>query len=139
MYRPISASLILVVAALVVGCGDGNDPVDPDPVTPVQVTETNTGTLTVNGAVTHTFIAQQTGGVSVTLDSLSTTDAVVGLSLGTWNGTSQSCQTIIASDVAGQGRRIDGTATSTGIFCARVYDVGKLTGSVDYKISITHY
>jgi hypothetical protein len=80
---------------------------------------------------------QQTGGVSTTLSAVSPEGTTIGLSLGTWNG--QTCQIILANDNAVQGNSVVGSATSTGTFCARVYDVGKLTGLTDYEISVTHF
>ena len=65
----------------------------PDAPTAPTVTETFTGTLTVNGATTHPFpIDAIVGGtVTATLKTIAPDgDSVVGLSLGTWNGST--CQ-----------------------------------------------
>ncbi len=90
----------------------------------------NTNTLVTNNIATA-------GTVTATLSSLSVNGAVVGLSLGTWNGTS--CQIIIANDSAAVGGTATGAAQTTGNFCARVYDVGKLTAPTDYVITVQHY
>jgi hypothetical protein len=102
------------------------------------VTEVFTGTVTINGANTVPFQVQQTGSVTATLTTLSDTTAVVGLSLGTYNAVG-ACQIIITNDAAMQGAVVTGTATSTGSFCARVFDAGKLTAPVDYQVSVTHF
>ena len=136
MVRFASTALTLAAAVLLAGCSDdsSNTPTAP---TPVAVTETFDGSLNPNGGITHPFAVQQTGSVTATLSVVAPEGTVIGLSLGTWNG--QTCQIILANDNAVQGNSIVGTATSTGSFCARVYDVGKLTGSADYEISVTHF
>ncbi len=136
MSRSISVTFTLLAAALAVACNNNNT-TSPTAPTPVSVTESFSGTLTVNGATTFPFTVQQTGAVSATLNTLSTDGAVVGLSLGTWNGAA--CQIIIANDNAAQGITVNGTAASTGNFCTRVYDVGKIAAPVDFTITVTHY
>jgi len=54
--------------------------------------------------------------------------AVIGVSLGTWNGTS--CQVILANDAATVGTGLLGTVSGVGTLCLRVYDAnGVLTTS----------
>lgn len=128
----------MFAATLVLGgCGDDSTTDIPTGPTPVAVTETFSGTLNPNGGLTHPFAVQQTGSVSATLSTVSPEGTTIGLSLGTWNG--QTCQIILANDNAVQGNSVVGSATSTGTFCARVYDVGKLAGLTDYEISVTHF
>ena len=56
---------------------------------------------------------------------------------GTWNGVT--CQIVIANDNATSGASATGNATATGNYCVRVYDVGKLTQSVGYQVTVTHF
>jgi hypothetical protein len=73
----------------------------------------------------------------VTLSALNPDNTrTVGLSLGTWNG--ESCQTVIARDTTVVGNSIVGTASASGSFCIRVYDVGKLAESTSYDVQVTH-
>jgi hypothetical protein len=137
MVRLLSATLTVAAALILGGCGDDSTTNTPTGPTAVAVTETFSGTLNPNGGITHPFAVQQTGGVSTTLSAVSPEGTTIGLSLGTWNG--QTCQIILANDNAVQGNSVVGSATSTGTFCARVYDVGKLTGLTDYEISVTHF
>lgn len=137
MVRLSSTALTLAAALLLAGCGDDSESNTPTAPTPVAVTESFTGSLNPNGGITHPFAVQQTGSVTATLSAVSPEGTTIGLSLGTWNG--QSCQIILANDNAAQGMSVVGTATSTGSFCARVYDVGKLPGLTDYELSVTHY
>ena len=137
MVRLFPTILTLAATLVLAGCGDDSTTNTPTGPTPVAVTETFSGTLNPNGGITHSFVVQQAGNVTATLTIVTPEGMTIGLSLGTWNG--QACQIILANDNAVQGNTVVGSATSTGSFCARVYDVGKLTGLTDYELSVTHY
>lgn len=128
---------MLPLALLAGGCGGLIDelPTTPDPVI---VTETFTGTLTVNGAQTHQFFTSATGAVTATLTSLGETPpGKIGFSLGTSSGSS--CSILIANDQAVVGSVVSGTVSSLGgALCVRVHDVGALTGPVDYTFTVAH-
>ena len=138
MYRPTSfAVLPLVLAGLLAAGCDDPAPVTGPTETTATITETFSGTVTVNGAVTNPFSVTRAGELSARLVSLSVADATIGLSLGTWNG--QVCQIILANDNASMAiSSVTGTA-SAGAFCVRLYDVGKLTGPVDFEVTVTHF
>jgi hypothetical protein len=133
MLRLLACSM----AAVAAGCsGDINNiPTTPDPVI---VTETFTGTLTVNGAVTHNVFTAATGTVSATLTSLGDNPpAKVGFSMGTLAGAT--CAVVLHNDAAIVTSNIIGTVTSLGgSVCVRVHDVGALTEPVSYTFTVTH-
>jgi photosystem II stability/assembly factor-like uncharacterized protein len=52
----------VLVAALCAGC-DSEPAAAPTPEAPVEISEPLTGTLTINGAVTHPFVVQRAGTV----------------------------------------------------------------------------
>lgn len=112
-------------------------PTTPDPV---RVTEKFTGTLTINGAASHTFFTSATGSVLATLTSLGENPpATVGFSLGTSTGPTCSIGTGLAVDKAVVGTVITGTVSSlAGTLCVRIYDVGSLTQAVPYEITVEH-
>lgn len=102
------------------------------------ITETFSGTISKNGAATFNFAATAAGTVTATLKSISPdTAAVMGLSLGTWNGTA--CQAVIANDAATQFITVTGATSAAGNLCVRAYDVGKLTASQTIELTITHF
>ena len=137
MYRPIPLLALILAASLCAACGDDDTPTTPTPDTPTELTETFSGTLTVNGAATHPFVVQRAGNVTAALSSLSPDSAaVISLALGTWNG--QSCQIIIANDAATTNSIAVGTA-SAGNFCVRLSDVGRLTAPTDYSVTVRHF
>ena len=104
--------------------------------TTITVTDTFSGTLSRNGASSYAFSVSAAGTVIATLTSVAESTTVVGLSLGTWNGSS--CSIVLSNDQAIQGTTIFGSVTAIGTLCARVYDVGKVGSPLDYQISVTH-
>ena len=129
--------LVLSMAAVAVGCSGeiDNIPTTPDPVI---VTETFSGTLTVNGAVTHNVFTGATGTVSATLTSLGDNPPEkVGFSMGTLAGAT--CAVVLHNDAAVVTSNIVGTLTSlAGSICVRIHDVGALTAPVSYTFTVTH-
>lgn len=136
MRRTFCGTVLLIGALLAAGCD--NDPDTPDtPTAPDPVTDTFTGSINVNGATTHTFNVTLGGVVTATLTAV-TPDATiqVGFGLGTWNGTS--CQLILTKDDALQGNAVTGVTSGAGTLCTRIYDVGRMTESLGYTITIVH-
>lgn len=131
--RLLLATLLAVSAA---ACSD--DPITaPTPGPPV--TDTFTGTLTTNGAVTHPFDATSAGTITATLTSVAPDSAQkVGLSLGTWNGTV--CHAILTNDQATQAFALTGTTTSRAALCVRLYDAGNIPSDteVTYTVTVVH-
>lgn len=139
MHRLSARALLLLPLALVAaGCGD--DPVTT-PTTPTvpTVTEPFEGTIGRNGANTHAFLVQTTSGVTATLTTVAPDNTVpLGFALGTWNTATEACTLIIANDNATEGRIIVGTAQTSGAFCVRIYDVGKVTQPTSYQVTVVH-
>jgi hypothetical protein len=136
-YRELALAAFLVVAA---GCGDDDAPTTPtQPTSPAAVTDSFTGTVRTNGAETHPFPVHDRGTVTATLKTLVPDDAVIGLSLGTWNDFASTCQITLANDKAMQGTVVSGLASSLGNLCLRVYDAaGSLTQATTYEVEIVH-
>lgn len=143
MRRPIGrAVLILALAAMTASaCDDDNDnpgtPTTPTNPTIPTVTEEFTGDLTVNGAMTWVFVTAQGGTLTSTLTTLEPSGSpAVSLSIGTWNGTA--CQIVIANDAASQGAIVTGTVSAATSLCTRISDVGRLTDTVNYRLTVIH-
>ena len=139
--RRVTLACTLLLPLLVAGCGDDVDtnlPTTPS-LPDITVTDTFTGTLTVNGATSHPFpVSSVIGGqVTVTLKAVAPDgETVLGMSLGTWNGTA--CAAVIANDRATVSASILGRATSVGTLCVRIYDVGALAAPQDYEVEVVH-
>ncbi len=136
MSRFTFAALVLSALSMS-ACGD-NSPTTPTPVPPSSVTDTFSGTLTVNGASSFPFSVSSQGAVYLTLTSVADSSVAVGLSLGTWSVTGI-CSAVLSNDAAVQGASIAGSATNIGTLCARVYDVGKVVSPLDYQITVVHF
>jgi hypothetical protein len=142
MARITPLALALVAAFSVSACSTNPFPTPTDTSIPAtEVTETFDGQLTVNGAVAHPFAVQRSGTVTLRLLALDPSDATIGLSLGTWNANANVCALTpnLANDSAGGGATVIGTASVPGSFCARVYDVGRLSGPTLYTLNVTHF
>jgi hypothetical protein len=139
MYRVIRRELLVLGLVLTAACGD-NTVTPPTPTTPTtgtSVTDTFEGTLNRNGGRTHSFAVPSAGPVTATLVTLGPNSAlVIGLSLGTWNGTA--CNVVLANDQATQGSTVTGNIGSAGNLCVRVYDVGNIVDPVSYQITAAH-
>ncbi|HEY1306522.1 MAG TPA: hypothetical protein VGF24_23370 [Vicinamibacterales bacterium] len=134
-YTVVGCVLLMLGTA---ACGSNNPTTNPDTPTLTPVTETNSDTLTVNGGKTQPFTVTKAGTVTASVIALDPDPAVVfGLSLGTWNGSS--CTLIVTNDSAALNVTVTGTAQAAGSFCARIYDVGKLTAATNYTLQITHF
>ena len=131
---------VLPLAVMAGACSSVYDtlPTTPDPVI---VTETFTGSITINGAATHSFFTSATGSVTATLTSLGENPpSNVGFSLGTFSGSTCSVTSgLLANDRAVVSTVIVGTvSTLGGSLCVRINDVGTLTAPVAYEIKVEH-
>jgi hypothetical protein len=136
-FRRTSFLLLSLAVLTAAAACDDNTLVSTTPTPIVTTSETFTGTLTKNGAVTHQFSVSSRGNVTATLTKIDPDSGMtIGVSLGTWNGTS--CYILIPNDAAVVGSTIVGMVSGVGNLCLRVYDVGKLTNSEDYSIDVVH-
>jgi hypothetical protein len=140
MFRLLNkrALAVCLLAFALGACDDEATPTTPTPSNPV--TETFSGTVAVNGAAVHNFSTASGGAVTATLRAIGADNTlVVGLLLGNWNSTAGTCSVVLANDQATGGSVLQGTMTSVGSLCVRVYDVGNVTGApVAYSIEVVH-
>lgn len=139
MVRTLTLLSIVVAAGLAAGCGSNTStPTNPDTTTPVVISETFSGTVTVNGAYTQPFTVGRAGQVTVELTALSPDDTVtIGLALGAWNGSA--CEIRIAKDDAKLASVVVGQTSAAGQLCVRLFDVGRLTRATSYDVKVDHY
>jgi hypothetical protein len=136
MYR-YRSHVLLLVAALLAASGCSSSPTVVTNPTVCPCTDSFSGTLSVNGAFTHTFTIATLGSVTAAIVSLSpTTSQIVGFGLGVWNGTS--CTVASSTDTATTGSSITLNASSAGTLCVRLYDVGFITTPVLYQLQVSH-
>lgn len=130
-----------VAAAIAAATGCSNNvPSAPTQPPPTLFTEVFSGAIGTNGAASHSFIAQSSGTVTLTLLSLQPDATVpIGIALGTVSGTA--CQIVISADRAVPGTTLTGAVGSAGSLCARAFDAaGNIApgASVAYEFSVVH-
>jgi hypothetical protein len=137
MHRVFRREFLVIGLVLTAACSDNTVTTPTPTTTTTTVTDTFDGTLNRNGGRTHTFAVPSAGPVTATLAALAPNSAlVIGLSLGTWNGTA--CNIVLANDQATQSSTVNGNIGSAGNLCVRVYDVGNIGDPVTYQITATH-
>jgi len=134
---------VVLASSLAATACNNNNPFLTQPTdtsTPaVLTTDTFDGSVTVNGGTTNPFIVNRAGTVTAVVSALEPSDATVGFMIGTWTSQTNSCQLVIVNDAAVAGNTLIGTASVPGNFCVRVFDAGKMTGSVNFQVQVTHY
>ena len=136
-WRGGGAVLTLVAALAGAACDSGDQiPNTPTP-TPATVTETYSGTISVNAAINYTFQTKAAGTVTARLSSVLPDNTVsLGLALGTWNGVS--CAVVIANDSTREGNAVVGSVSGAGQLCVRIYDVGNLPAPATFEVVVIH-
>jgi hypothetical protein len=128
-------ALVLVLA--LAACGDDEPDTPTAPTPPTIITETFSGTVSLNGAQSHSFATQASGSVTATLKFLVPDPTVaMGFALGTWNGTS--CSLVIARTDAVESTVILGAVSALGSLCVYIHDVGNLRAPTEYQIEVQH-
>jgi hypothetical protein len=139
---------VLALSVVTAACGDEGDPgiVQPD-VNPATVTETFTGTLSVQNVSSHSFIISRSGRITITLTAVTPpptsegpSSPEVGIGIGIPSGLTCALNLgngTTATVTAGSTPQISGIVIP-GTFCVAVYDVGNLTETVDYAVAVAH-
>jgi hypothetical protein len=132
----VLAALVLVAASTACDDPAPTTPDDPEPDPPV-FTETFSGVLNKNSAITFPFNALAKGTATATLAAVLPDNTVpLGFAMGTWNG--QSCQSVISNDSAIEFTQISGSIGAAGPLCMRVYDIGRVATTVTFTITVVH-
>ena len=138
MLRKFSATLLLAAAIAAAGCDNEIEnapgPTEPNPTT----TDTFTGTLNPNGAMTHQFTVVASGDVTARITEITPDPTIkVGFVLGTIAGTT--CQSSVFKDEVLQGEALIARVSGPGTLCVRVHDPnGKLTAALNYSLTVEH-
>ena len=121
-------------------CDDAGptSPDDDDDDAPVY-TETFSGSLNPNGALTFPFTINATGTATATLSSVTPDNTVLlGFAMGVFssNGT---CTAVINNDAALEFAQISGAiGLSSGTLCLRVYDSGRIKTATKFTVNVVH-
>jgi hypothetical protein len=137
MHRFKSRLLPLAALLFVVSCGGEEDTPTTPPPAP-RDPDSFSGVLAQNGVVIHPFTVTGPSQVTAQLVSLTpNADKVIGMSLGTWNGSI--CQIVLDNAATKQGDVVEGATQTVGEFCLRVYDPnGSVVPAQLYVVLVHH-
>ena len=131
---PVRALLLVAALALAVsGCGSSADTITIP--TPVDVTESYSGSVVGQGGVSYQVINAKVGNVTLTLNAIGPDPSVpIGMSIGVLN--SLACTAVMDNPAAQVGSQLVGTATGATTMCVKLYDPGTFVAdqSVTYEI-----
>ena len=141
--RPVVNVLAVLAVVGLLSAACSNDNSTTTPTTPTgPSTEVFSGTLDVQGSSFYSFTTTTSGQVSITLASLVATrpgpalNSALGLAVGAPLGTD--CNVTSSVNTApGLTAQLVSTL-SPATYCARVYDIGNLTASVNFTVRIVH-
>jgi hypothetical protein len=130
------AAVLLVFSSMACDDAGPTTPDDSGDVAPT-FTETFSGSLNPNGAITFPFTALAKGSATATLSSILPDNTVLlGFAMGTWFG--NNCTAVISKDNAFEFSTITGSIGSAGALCLRVYDANGLGSTVKFTVTVVH-
>lgn len=130
--------IALLITPLTAACDNG--PVAPTPTTtaPVvtsPVTETFATQLAVGGSSSRTFTAAKAGTATVTLTSVGSSSTLkVGFGVGIPDSAGSACFFTKSAETAA-GAQLS-VSVDPGVYCVRVYDIGALTSTINFTVTI---
>ena len=129
------AGTLLLSAVAATGCDDS--PTLPDG--PLTVTETYANLLALGGATSRGFVVRNAGDVTMKLIGLGVaSEEEVGIAIGTNDSRTGACSRDFTEVTSVSAARNISRRFEPGVYCATVYDVGKLTLSSTFIVTIEH-
>lgn len=128
MARVYAAALL---AATLTSCSSSN----PSAPTPTLTTETFIGTLSPGQKVVQPFTVKAAGTVTTTLAGLAGAD-YIGIGNGTWDGTI--CTVGVHAETVVVGNYFLTDVPGAQSLCILVYDVGRVTTTATYTVTVSH-
>lgn len=135
-------ALLATIAASACGGSDNSTTTTPS-VTVGPTTSLFEGTLDPRGFAFYSFQVQQTGNVNLMLASVTSSTApgtssnvTLGLSIGVPSGTDCTIQNATPASPGLTSQLV--INMTPGLYCARVYDIGNLTSTVNFAVRIVH-
>ena len=132
----LSRAGLIALALFAAACDNGPE-VTPGP-TPVPVTDTFTGTITLNGAMSHGFAVSRAGAVRATITAIDPSGSFLGFQLGTWSGVV--CTAVLSNDAGTLSSVLSANTQSAASLCVKLHDPnGILTDkTVTYTVTVEH-
>ena len=130
--RPMALACAAALLSVTLASCDGGTTASP---TPNPTTETFTGSLGPGQKAVHPYTVNVAGTVYTTLTTLSGVD-YIGVASGTWAGTT--CTVGAHSENMRAGNSFGASVPSPQNLCTVVYDVGVITTTASYTVTVTH-
>ena len=114
--------------------------VDSPPVLRVSGTpgtENFSSTITVQGRVSRSFDVSESGNASVSVASVSPSNAMVGVGIGVFDLNGAGC-IISRTSTARPGDPPFTVPVAPGFYCAALYDIGNFTSNQTFSLNVTH-
>jgi hypothetical protein len=121
--RGPATGLVVAGSALTAACGAE------------RTTETFSGTLAAQSSAYHTIAVAEEGEVTATLTTL---DPAVTIGLAIGEESSGTCSRSTSNDAATSGTALSTEVEEEGSYCVSVYDVGNVSGSANYSLTVDH-
>jgi hypothetical protein len=132
-----SCRAALVALALVGAACDNGPGITPTP-TPPLVTETFTGTVTLNGAISHGFNVSTAGTTTAEITALNPAGAFIGFQMGTWSGVV--CTATLSNEAGTLASVLSAGTQSSASLCVRMHDPNGILvdNPVTYTVTVKH-
>lgn len=131
----LSRAALVALALGGAACDNGDTPTNP---TPVLVTETFTGTVTLNGAISHGFNVSAGGPTTAEITALSPTGALIGFQMGTWSGVV--CTAVLSNEAGVLSSVLSANTQSSASLCVKLHDPNGILvdNPVTYTVTVKH-
>jgi hypothetical protein len=136
--KPVTACALLVLSAVISGCGKDSTPTAATTTRTSPVTEVLTSNLIVQGAVWRIVTAAQAGALTATLTTTSQPAAPVSVGIGVRNPSTNDCllnRSVIAT--AGSAPQLS-AQVDAGDYCVKVSDAGPLATPMSFTLTIVY-
>jgi len=132
----VSRAALLALALVGAACDNGEDGITVP--TPTLVTEEFTGTVTLNGAVSHGFNVSSSGTTVAEITAIDPAESFIGFQMGTWSGVV--CTAVLSNDAGTLASVLSAQTQSAASLCVRLDDPnGTLTDkTVSYTVKVVH-
>jgi ABC-type transport system substrate-binding protein len=132
----LSRAALLALALVGSACDNGPDASTAP--TPVLVTETFTGTVTLNGAVSHGFTVSTGGPTVAEITAIDPAGAFIGFEMGTWSGVV--CTAVLSNDAGTVASVLRANTQSSASLCVRMHDPNGILidTPVTYTVTVVH-
>ena len=137
-----AAKLSALTAVLIASAACGSTPTPTQPDAPVYElkTETFSGNVKVGGTVAFPFTVVNPGQIQVAITALAPTSTLtMGIGLGFWDPATLTCPQQASNPSATLGVAYGANPGSAGEYCVAIFDVGNVSVSSDFTLTVLHY